>query len=206
LKASLTVVKLGGSLALSDALKSWLDALSQCAGHVVVVPGGGPFADAVRAAQPNMGFDDRAAHHMALSAMEQYGRALVSLGEGFTLAGSAAAIHRAVRGGRVPVWAPARMALCAKDIPSSWDMTADSLAAWLAGKLGAKCVLLVKQADVTGPIPVHDLAARGIVDPLFPRFLAAAGAEAFMAGPHDHAAAASAIRAGQPAGTRIGLQ
>ena len=78
--AGLTVVKLGGSLAFSDALRPWLDALSQCARHVVVVPGGGPFADAVRAAQPRMGFDDRAAHHMALSAMEQYGRALVGLG------------------------------------------------------------------------------------------------------------------------------
>ena len=202
--AGLTVVKLGGSLAFSDALKPWLDALADCAGHVIVVPGGGPFADAVRAAQPDMGFDDRAAHHMALTAMEQYGRALVSLGEGLVLAGSAAAIHRAVRDGRVPVWAPARMALCAQDVPASWDMTSDSLAGWLAGKLGAHRILLVKQANVSGPL--RDLVARGVVDPLFPRFLAAARAEAFVAGPHDHAAAAHAIRAGETPGIRVGLQ
>src|SRR5262245_16671636 len=104
-----TVVKLGGSLAFSDALRPWLKALAGCAGHVVVVPGGGPFADAVRVAQPKMGFDDRAAHHMALIAMEQYGRALVGLGENLILAGSVAAIERALRDGRVPVWAPARM-------------------------------------------------------------------------------------------------
>jgi 5-(aminomethyl)-3-furanmethanol phosphate kinase len=200
----LTVVKLGGSLAFSDALKPWLDALHECAGHVVVVPGGGPFADAVRGAQPKIGFDDRAAHHMALIAMEQYGRALVGLGNGLILAGSIAAIRRAVRDGHVPVWAPARMALCAKDIPSSWDMTSDSLAAWLAGKIGARCVLLVKQVDVSGPLQLQDLVARGVVDPLFPRFLAAAGAEASVAGPHDHAAVARAIRAGEAAG--IGLQ
>jgi len=202
--AGLTVVKLGGSLAFSDALKPWLDALADCAGHVVVVPGGGPFADAVRAAQPDMGFDDRAAHHMALTAMEQYGRALVSLGEGLVLAGSAAAIHRAVRDGRVAVWAPARMALCAKDVPASWDMTSDSLAAWLTGKLGAHRILLVKQANVSGPL--RDLVARGVVDPLFPRFLAAAGADASVAGPHDHAAVARAIRAGDTPGIRVGLQ
>jgi dihydroneopterin aldolase len=200
----LTVVKLGGSFAFSDSLKPWLDALSQCAGQVVIVPGGGPFADAVRAAQPDMGFDDRAAHHMALNAMEQYGRALVSLGNGLVLVGSAAAIHRAVRAGEVPVWAPARMALCAKDVPASWDMTSDSLAAWLAGKLGAPHILLVKQGNVSGPL--RDLVARGVVDPLFPRFLAAAGAEAFVAGPHDHAAAARAILAGDIPGIRIGLQ
>jgi dihydroneopterin aldolase len=199
----LTVVKLGGSFAFSDALKPWLDALSTCAGHVVMVPGGGPFADAVRAAQPEMGFDDRSAHHMALNAMEQYGRALVSLGQGLVLAGSAAGIRRVVRDGEVPVWAPARMVLCAKDIPANWDMTSDSLAAWLAGKLGAPHILLVKQVNVSGPL--RDLVARGVVDPLFPRFLKAARAEAFVAGPHDHAAAASAIRAGDVPGVRIGL-
>jgi dihydroneopterin aldolase len=211
MRAGLTVVKLGGSLAFSDALKNWLQALAGCTGDVVVVPGGGPFADAVRAAQPKMGFDDRAAHHMALIAMEQYGHALVSLGAGLALADSISAIRRIVREGRVPVWAPVPMALAAKDIPCAWDMTADSLAAWLAGKIGARRVLLVKQVDVSGPLGARDLsarglAARGIVDPLFPRFLAAAGAEASVAGPHDHAAAARAIRAGEAAGTRIGLQ
>ena len=206
MRAGLTVVKLGGSLAVSDALKNWLQALAGCTGDVVVVPGGGPFADAVRAAQPKMGFDDQAAHRMALIAMEQYGHALVSLGAGLVLADTVSAIRRIVREGRVPVWAPVPMALGAKDIPCSWDMTADSLAAWLAGKIGARRVLLVKQVDVSGPLAVHDLAPRGIVDPLFPRFLAAAGAEASVAGPHDHAAAARAIRAGEAAGTRIGLQ
>jgi aspartokinase-like uncharacterized kinase len=202
----LTVVKLGGSFAFSDALKPWVDALSACGGHVVVVPGGGPFADAVRAAQLDMDFDDRAAHHMALTAMEQYARALVGLGDNLVLAGSAVAIRRALRDRRVPVWAPARMVLCAKDVPASWDVTSDSLAAWLAGKLGAARLVLVKHADGSNPAQASELVARGVVDPLFPRFLAASGAEAFMAGPHDHAAAARAIMAGDIPGIQIGLQ
>jgi dihydroneopterin aldolase len=200
----LTVVKLGGSLASSHALKLWLEALGGCAGHVVVVPGGGPFADAVRAAQPRMGFDDRAAHHMALLAMEQYGRALVGLGKALILAGSIAAIERALRERRVPVWAPTRMAQRASDIPCSWDMTSDSLAAWLAGKIGADRILLVKQVAPSGPLGAHDVAARGIVDPLFARFLTPA-VEACWAGPNDHSAAARAILAGDVVGVPIGL-
>ena len=47
----LTVLKLGGSYAFSPHLKDWLDAIAACAGCAVVVPGGGPFADAVRMAQ-----------------------------------------------------------------------------------------------------------------------------------------------------------
>ena len=78
-----TIVKLGGSHAFSPHLKNWLDAIAGCAGCAVVVPGGGPFADAVRMAQPRMGFDDRAAHEMAVLAMEQYGCALTNLGDSF---------------------------------------------------------------------------------------------------------------------------
>jgi 5-(aminomethyl)-3-furanmethanol phosphate kinase len=201
-----TIVKLGGSHAFSAHLDDWLEAVAGGAGRVVVVPGGGPFADTVRAAQPKMGFDDRAAHHMALLAMEQYGCALASLRRPLTMAASAAAIRRMLRAGRVPVWAPARMALQAKDVPWSWDVTADSLAAWLAGILGAKLLLLVKPIETHGPLRAADLVARRIVDPAFPRFLGASGAQAYIAGPSEHAAVAAAIRAGSMAGARIDLE
>ena len=145
----LTVVKLGGSYAFSTHLKDWIDAIALCAGRVVVAPGGGPFADAVREVQRKMGFDDRAAHHMALLAMDQYGCALASLGRRLIPAASATAIRRVLLDGGVPVWAATRMVLGAKDIPWSWDVTSDSLAAWLAGRIGAKRVLLVKHVEPT---------------------------------------------------------
>src|SRR5262245_33548419 len=146
----ITVVKLGGSHARSEYLAPWLDVLSRCGGCAVIVAGGGPFADAVRATQPVMHFDDRAAHHMALLAMEQYAVALASLRSSFTLAASLAAIRRALREDRVPIWSPAAMVLRARDIPSSWDITSDSLAAWLAGRIGARQLLLVKHGAAPG--------------------------------------------------------
>ena len=98
----ITVVKLGGSYARSKYLAPWLDTLSRCGGRAVIVAGGGPFADAVRATQPVMHFDDRVAHHMALLAMEQYALALASLRSSFALAASIAALRRALREERVP--------------------------------------------------------------------------------------------------------
>jgi dihydroneopterin aldolase len=202
-----TVVKLGGSYAFSHALKGWIDAVGACAGRVVVVPGGGPFADAVRSAQPKMGFDDRAAHEMALLAMEQYGCALANLGTGWRLASSAAAIRRVLREGGVPVWSAAPMVRGAKDVAWSWDVTSDSLSAWLAGRIGAKRVLLVKHLEPpTGPLRAADLVAEGIVDRAFPRFLRASGAQAFIAGPAGHAAAAIAMRGGGIPGAAIELR
>ena len=72
----LAIVKLGGSHATGPHLKDWLAAIAAEAGSIAIVPGGGPFADAVRAAQASIGYDDRAAHAMALMAMAQFGRAL----------------------------------------------------------------------------------------------------------------------------------
>jgi len=200
----LIVVKLGGSHAFSKHLPAWLDALLLVAGRVVIVPGGGPFANAVRSAQPTMGFDDSAAHRMALLAMEQFGSALVGLRPSLTLADTIAAIRAALRAGAVPVWTPTRMVLEAKDVPASWDVTSDSLAAWLAGTLGAKLLLLVKSSETPqGPVRAVDLAARGVVDPCFPRFLDASGAQAYLGGPSDHEGFADAVRGGVMVGVRI---
>jgi len=99
------------------------------------------------------------------------------------------------------------MVLRASDISPSWDITSDSLAAWLAGRFGVRRLVLVKHgAAPDGPVSAADLAARGVVDPAFPRFLAASGAQAFIVAPEAHAAAGAAIRTGGTVGTRIDLQ
>jgi aspartokinase-like uncharacterized kinase len=201
------IVKLGGSYAASAQRNAaWLDAIDRCAGAVILVPGGGPFADAVRTTQQTIGFDDRAAHRMALLAMEQYGCALASGRQGWKPARSPEQICDILREGGVPVWAPALMVHAAKDLPECWELTSDSLAAWLAAVLGVRRLLLVKAASgPRGPCSAADLAAAGVVDPLFPRFLGASGAQAYIAGPADHAAAADAIQRGGPPGSPIGL-
>ena len=116
----LAVVKLGGSHATGPHLKDWLNAIAAEAGSIAIVPGGGPFAQAVREAQAPIGYDDRAAHVMALMAMAQFGVALASLNPALELTTSRSAIRRALRAGRVPVWSPEAMARAAR----------------LAGKLG----------------------------------------------------------------------
>jgi dihydroneopterin aldolase len=198
------VIKLGGSFAFSAHLRDWLEALAACAGRVVVVPGGGPFADAVRAAQPRMGFGDGAAHHMALLAMEQYGRALAGLDNLLSPATSADAIRRNLAAKRVPVWMPTQMVLSATDIAPTWDTTSDSLAAWLAGTLGAGRLIIVKHGEFPpGGARVDELAASGIVDVAFARHVRTSGVETFIFGPSDHGAAAVAIRDGMVAGVPV---
>jgi 5-(aminomethyl)-3-furanmethanol phosphate kinase len=196
LNSPLTVVKLGGSHATGPYLKDWLAAIAAEAGSIAIVPGGGPFADAVRTAQASMGFDDPAAHAMAMMAMAQFGYALRSLNPALTLAASRSTILRALKDGKVPVWSPEPMARAAA-LPETWDLTSDSLAAWLAGALGAGRLLLVKHGRFEGAaIDAHDLVARGVVDSLFPRYLKESGAQAWLAGPTDSAKLAEGLRGG----------
>jgi 5-(aminomethyl)-3-furanmethanol phosphate kinase len=198
------VVKLGGSFAFSSRLRNWIDALAACAGRVVIVPGGGPFADAVCSAQPRMGFDDSAAHHMAVLAMEQYGRALASLNKVLSPADAPDAIHRDLADGRVPVWMPSRIVLGATDIAQSWELTSDSLAAWLAGRIGADRLFLVKHVEVrAGQSRVEDLAAMGTVDKALARHLRTSAVATFVLGPGDHDAVVVAIRDGTAAGIPV---
>jgi 5-(aminomethyl)-3-furanmethanol phosphate kinase len=182
------VIKVGGSLGYGDQLVPWLDAIRHGCdtgrqNKIVLVPGGGAFADTVRKMQPQMHFDDDAAHHMALLAMEQYGLALTALWPRLVRAETVFAMRRAWRARAIPCWAPTRMVLAAAALAKSWKMTSDSLAAWLAYEIGAARVLLIKSADADTEPLAGDLVASGVVDPLFGDFAARSGAEIFIAGP-----------------------
>jgi dihydroneopterin aldolase len=203
MRRNLTVIKLGGSHAFAPHLRPWIAAIARQRGSIVLVPGGGPFADAVRAAQPKMGFNDGAAHRMALLAMEQYGCALASGRKRFALADTRAAIDRALRLEQVPVWLPTRMVLAAPEIPASWDVTSDSLAAWLAGKIGARRLLLVKHDPSAGPARARALLQRGVVDKAFPRFLRQSRTPAIVVGAASHTTLGDLIRGEASARTQI---
>jgi len=193
-RGRLVIVKLGGSHANGPHLKDWLAAIAAEAGAIVIVPGGGPFADVVRSAQASMGYDDGAAHAMALMAMTQFGRALQSLNPALQLTASRSAITRALKDGKVPVWSPEAMARAAA-LPETWALTSDSLAAWLAGALGASRLVLVKHGRFeAAALDAHELVARGVVDPLFPRYLSQSGARAWLAAPTESARLAEGLR------------
>lgn len=199
------VVKLGGSLSDAATLPGWLETLAGLGGRVVLVPGGGPFADQVRAAQRRWRFDDRTAHRMALLAMEQYGLMLAALHPALRPARSAREIGAARRAGLVPVWLPSAMALGRPEIAESWEVTSDSLAAWLAARIGLRRVVLVKSAAVPDDAPAAALVASGLVDPLLPAMLRAGRVAGWCVGSGAAAAFGAALGAGRILGSRIRL-
>ena len=168
----ISVIKLGGSLSADPLLKTWLEMLAEHGkGKVVIVPGGGPYADEVRAAQRRWNFDDTIAHRMALLAMEQYGLQLQGINPALAFADSVAAIERAMRDKKVAIWLPSAMTLAAPDISTTWEITSDSLAAWLTKTIHAARLILVKSCNVNAEDSVAELARQGIVDASFEKMV-----------------------------------
>jgi aspartokinase-like uncharacterized kinase len=173
-ESALTVVKLGGSLIAADALRPCLALLAERMAPCVVVPGGGPFADTVRAAQARLGLDELAAHRMAILAMQQYGLLLQALEPRLRLVERAGEVEALVRERAAGVWLPWAMVGRDATIPASWDITSDSLALVLATRLGAARLLLVKAATVPdGAASLAELAGAGLIDAAFPHLRAA---------------------------------
>jgi aspartokinase-like uncharacterized kinase len=164
------VVKLGGSLHDAPVLVRWLRLLATADGPPrIVVPGGGPFADAVRRLQAGLGFDDLAAHRMAILAMQQFALHLHGLEPRLALAEEESELRAAATAAHARLWLPWRLAGREGSLAASWALTSDSLACWLATRLDARVLLLVKSGAVpAGERGAEVLAASGLVDPAFP--------------------------------------
>mgnify|MGYP003587113929 CR=1 FL=1 len=163
------IVKLGGSLLRDPLLPAWLDRIVR-AGPIAVVPGGGAFADAARAAQAHWRVDDLTAHNMAVLGMAQFAHLLHGLEPRLALADSVAGLAAQLAAGRAAIWLPLALQRDAPDALTNWDATSDSLAAWLALRLGARGVALVKSCPVPAQATPAELAAAGIVDRAFPGY------------------------------------
>ena len=179
-----TVVKVGGAV-LSHA-HHFTAALATVAaaarGHrLLVVPGGGPFADTVRDVDRRMTtLTDDAAHWMAVLAMEQYGHLIATHMLDATLVTDPSEIAAAFDADHVPVLAPYHWLRTADPLPHSWNVTSDSIAAWVSGVVGARCLVLVKppgvHLDRTAPTRNNEAAADGrprdgVLDAYFERAL-----------------------------------
>ena len=168
------VIKVGGSLSRGKELGALCLILAELGREhrLLVVPGGGPFADAVRDCDRTFHLGDHASHWMAVLAMDQFGILLSELipnGEPVRDADSA---RRVALSGKVPVLLPYDLLHRADPLPHSWTVTSDSIAAWVAETFGSNRLILLKSMDGffdgTGPpapITLTQLARWDGVDP-----------------------------------------
>lgn len=161
------VIKLGGSLLETGQMFDCLKHILKTNEQTVVVCGGGEFANHVRTAQKKWQFDDVAAHEMAILAMQQTAIMCQNLQPEFVLASSVSEIKRH----RFVIWSPQIKNLRVPELPATWDISSDSLAAWLTIKLEAYQLFLVKSCKIKPRTTIAAFTKQGVIDKEFYKFL-----------------------------------
>ncbi len=140
----LVVLKIGGSLCRDPKiLKKLLKKISalSCKFDFLVVPGGGGFADLVRSYDKKFELKPEISHEMAILAMDINGQLICNF-NGFYPAYDL----NFKRNKKIPVLIPSRF-LSNKKIRKTWDVTSDSIAAYVAGLINADMLILLKDVD-----------------------------------------------------------
>lgn len=156
----------------SPELERWLEVVAKHGdGKIIIVPGGGVFANAVRDAQKISKISDACAHKLAVLAMDQFGLMLANMNPALATARTECEIDERIWQHRGIVWLPSHMVLADDTIPQSWDVTSDSIAAWLAQKLEAKHLILIKSdKPIDSKLELKTITASGLVDKEFGDF------------------------------------
>lgn len=146
-----TVVKIGGSLTSHpQKLRTLCKRLSEASKvhKVIVVPGGGEFADAVRNLDKRFNLSRNVSHRMAILGMDQYGLMLSDLMPNSHVVNKLEDAQSVLNLGKLSIFLPSTFMFSNDPLENSWDVTSDSIAVYVAGQLQiSKAVLLT---DVNG--------------------------------------------------------
>lgn len=195
------VVKVGGSLAENPANLRVLcrELTKQSKKHkILIVPGGGRFADKVREIDRAFGVSSTVAHRMAILGMDQFGLLLSDITRDSQTTYSLQMAKKLSADGILPILLPSRFMFREDRLEHSWDITSDSIAAHVALKVHAEKLILATDVDgifsnnpkkdlnaeLREKLPVSELLRwnkRTSVDKFLPRMLSETRLNCFVA-------------------------
>ncbi len=175
------ILKLGGSLMDSgrEILRFLSDYAETKSRSFVIVPGGGPFAELVRKLSEKKTISDDTTHWMAVLAMHQYGLFLAGSEQEIPVVESMEELNNT---DPISIVLPYKLLKDDDSLPHTWDVTSDTIAAFVAYKMFERAFM--KLTDVDGILDknglvikqIHakelvDKEQKGCVDAELPRFL-----------------------------------
>ena len=171
---ALVVYKLGGSLLLLDDLAARLRAVlnQRPDDQPLIIVGGGSAADVVREWSVTHALNEVESHWLAVRSLS-LNRALVHrlLPESREVSSREDALREF--DSRTPLLLDVEACLLAAErgqlcpLPKCWDVTSDSIAAWVAHDWAAEELVLLKSTGLPDEPSLGVAADRGLVDPYF---------------------------------------
>jgi aspartokinase-like uncharacterized kinase len=218
--AILNVLKVGGSLNRRQALQALGQEIGRLATQhsLLVVPGGGEFSDTVRDYYRRYHLAETTAHRMAVLAMDQFGCLLGDFVPNSALVTDLLMARRVSASNQTPILLPSSLVIQADPIPHTWRVTSDSIAAWVAGLVHARRLILLKDIDglfssdptqsdsarLLSLMSVEEITThRGGVDEYLATILASIDLETWIINGQHPQRLAELMAAGQTMGTHI---
>lgn len=138
------VVKIGGSLFPDHAINLAKTLKNR---DVLIICGGGDFANLLRQFDHQVHFSKSASHHTAVMCMDILGRLLSDKIKDGIAVYSLEDAKSAIRAGKTPVLLPSKIMHLLDPLKHSWRVTSDSISLYLAHLLEAKLLIAT---DVDG--------------------------------------------------------
>jgi hypothetical protein len=140
------VLKLGGSLMdniteIVNHIIEYINTTSEEMISVVIVPGGGVFADCVRDISKKYHISNDTSHWIAIASMEQYAYYIIDK-TGLESIDTLSELYSGI-----VVLKPYQYLKNNDELPHGWNVTSDTIGAWVAKKLDAS---FIKITDVDG--------------------------------------------------------
>ncbi len=172
----LVVLKLGGSLLkctdLADRMRSLIATLRPQ--RILIVVGGGDAADVVRDWSNRFSLSEEMAHWLAIRSLSLtcglVKELLPECDEVETPAAAAVVWGDQQRPVLLKLESYLRQAEVNEPspLPHTWDVTSDSIAAWVAAQWGADQLILLKSIELPAGMDLKQAEATGLVDRYFP--------------------------------------
>lgn len=148
------VLKIGGSLFPEKAIDLCRFLLNhrEVSGRMLIICGGGKFANQVRDYNDTLGFSNTANHRSAIMCMDIIGTLLEDKVEGLKTVNSLEDAVKVSEYGKIPVLNSYALMEDQDPLEHSWRVTSDSIALYISNRLKAKLLIAT---DVDG-IYTHD--------------------------------------------------
>ena len=152
------IIKLGGSLQEKgrEIIRFLSDYAEKNAHTFIIIPGGGHFVKRIKELSEQEVISDDAAHWMAVLGMHQYGFYLAD-GSGIEIVESMEELRNVVH---ICLLLPYNLLKGDDSLPHTWNVTSDTIAAFVANKVGETS--FIKLTDVDGLMDDKGLLVRQI--------------------------------------------
>ena len=135
------IIKIGGSWLKNPNLKDLLFKIKKIRPeHIVIVTGGGVFADSIREVYKNTNMSESLGNKLALKSTEFFAYYLKELNKDLYLTNDFVEFKK----DKINIWLPSKTLSQNNSFQNNWDSTSDSVAVWLGKKIKAKGIIFIK--------------------------------------------------------------